>query len=374
MATPVAFYAPMKNPEDPTPSGDRELARLFLSALEAAGYAPECSSFLCTRHHGDVALPTLEAAATAEVDRLVAAYAARRPADRPRLWFTYHVYYKAPDLIGPAVARALSIPYVIAEGSRAPKRAKGPTARGHALAEAALDAAALILVPNPADWPMLDALRPPGQRLAAFPPFVDAGAWPEAARAEPSGRLRLLTVAMMRNGDKLASYELLAEALAAAALSDWSLDIVGSGPAGDTVRALFSGFGDRVRWHGAVSDRAVLGRLYAEADLLVWPAVNEALGMVFLEAARYGCPALAGAAGGVAGIVRDGAAGVLTPPGESSALARALAALDADRSGLARLGLAARQILFAEHTLEIAARRLPPLLEETMAGRGGAVS
>ena len=64
-----------------------------------------------------------------------------RRTSRPRLWFTYHVYYKAPDWIGPRVARGLGIPYVVAEGSRAAKRAQGPWALGHAGAEAALDRA-----------------------------------------------------------------------------------------------------------------------------------------------------------------------------------------------------------------------------------------
>jgi len=30
--------------------------------------------------------------------------------DRPQLWFTYHLYYKAPDWLGPAVAEALGPP------------------------------------------------------------------------------------------------------------------------------------------------------------------------------------------------------------------------------------------------------------------------
>ncbi|MEO1722987.1 MAG: hypothetical protein AAFR84_11325, partial [Pseudomonadota bacterium] len=37
---PVAFYAPMKSPDHPTPSGDREIARHLLTALSAAGANP----------------------------------------------------------------------------------------------------------------------------------------------------------------------------------------------------------------------------------------------------------------------------------------------------------------------------------------------
>ena len=74
----------------------------------------------------------------AAADRLIAQYRTLPEARRPRAWFTYHVHYKAPDWIGPRVADALEIAYVIAEGSRAAKRADGPWALGHQGAEAAL--------------------------------------------------------------------------------------------------------------------------------------------------------------------------------------------------------------------------------------------
>ena len=67
---------------------------------------------------------------------------------RPDLWFTYHVYYKAPDWLGPAVSEALGIPYVIAEASHAEKRAAGPWALGHAAAADAIRRARLILEPS----------------------------------------------------------------------------------------------------------------------------------------------------------------------------------------------------------------------------------
>ena len=35
----MAFYAPLKAPDHPTPSGDRRMARLLIQALEAAGAA-----------------------------------------------------------------------------------------------------------------------------------------------------------------------------------------------------------------------------------------------------------------------------------------------------------------------------------------------
>ncbi|MCF4167336.1 glycosyltransferase [Zavarzinia compransoris] len=338
------------------------MARLLLTALRQAGYDPVLASSRRLYDGSGTRAETI-AAARAEGEALSTAWAAGPAASRPALWFTYHVYYKAPDVIGPLVARRLNIPYVVAEGSRAAKRAAGPWAAGHALAEAALDQAAAILILNEADRPGLAAAAPPGQHLTAFPPFVDPADWPDhdggsAVRAP----LDLLTVAMMREGDKLDSYRLLADALSRCADLPWRLRIVGDGPARPAVEAMFRPFGDRVSWHGRL-ERAALSLLYRTAGLLIWPAVNEAFGMVFLEAALHGCPSLAGNVGGVGGVIRDGETGLLVPPGDPAALATALAGL-ADAPGRAAdLGAAARRFVLGERTLAAAAARLKLILD-----------
>lgn len=361
--TQVLFHAPLKPPGHPEPSGDREMARLLVRALEGEGYTVEIASQLrMLDRAGDAALMrSLHRQAAAEARAIVDAVRRRPGAARPRLFFTYHVHYKAPDVIGPAVSRALGIPYVVAEGSRAPKRAGGAWTEGHRLAEAALDAADLVFVMNPRDREALERLAPPNQRLVELPPFVDAGAWPalDGVRRPPGpGPARLLAVAMMRQGDKLSSYRLLADALARIPAGAWTLDVVGEGPAGAQARGLFAGFGEAVRCHGLVQDREALAALYAGADLLVWPAVNEAYGMVFLEAALQGCPALAGRYGGVPGVIRDGETGLLVAAGDADAFATGLRDLVSDRARLATLGEAAARFVRAERTLAGAGSRL----------------
>lgn len=269
MTIPVAFYAPLKSPDHPVPSGDRAMARLLMRALERAGFAPTLASVLRTYDPAGDAHPRLAEAAAAEADRFLASGA------RPALWFTYHLHYKAPDWIGPRVARALDIPYVVAEGSRAPRRATGPHAFGHAAAEAALDRADAILCLTARDRVALEAARPPGQRLVDLQPFLDLDAWPRTTAAPRAGPPRLVAVGMMRAGDKLASYRGLAEALARVS-HDFHLTLVGDGPARGAVEALFAPLGDRVALAGLVEDRARLAALLARSDLLVWPAVNEA--------------------------------------------------------------------------------------------------
>ncbi len=363
-AIPVAFYAPLKEPNHPSPSGDRTMARLLMKALQAGGFAPVLASTLRTFDGaGDRALQErLRADSAAEADRLIAAYRDAPGGRRPRAWFTYHVYYKAPDWIGPRMAGALGIPYVVAEGSRASKRADGRWAIGHAGAEAALDHAEAIFVMTDADREALQAVKPAGQALIDLPPFLDLEEWagtaPASARQDDEGALRFLTVAMLRPGDKLASYAILADALARLTRGGWTLGIIGEGEARSEVEQLFGRFGERVRFHGLIEDGASLAAHYAGADLFLWPAINEAYGMALLEAQAFGCPVIAGAYGGVRSVVRDGATGLLTAPGDPMAFANAVAALIGDPGQRRALGDAARRFVAEERGLREAAARL----------------
>ena len=363
---PVAFYAPLKSPNHPLPSGDRTMARLLMRALDRAGYPPLLASELRTLDRtGDrERQENLRRQAVEEADRLAAHFRALPEAMRPALWFTYHVYYKAPDWIGPRVADALGIPYAVAEGSRAAKRAQGPWALGHEGAEAALDRADAIFVMTAHDREALASARPPHQALVDLPPFLDVREWP-ASRASPSRPTepRLLTVAMMREGDKLASYRILAAALERLPHLPWTLDIVGDGEARDEIARLFSPLAQRVRFHGQVESKAALAALYEAADLFVWPAVNEAYGMVLLEAQALGCAVVAGAYGGVASVVRDGETGRLTSPGDVTAFADALSDLLRDRERLRGLGASASRFVREERNLDQAALRLRNALE-----------
>src|SRR5580693_10305082 len=266
----IAFYAPLKPPDHPTPSGDRRVARLLIDALRLAGHEPVLASHLRSFDPIGRAFRQKKIAAHGRqaAKRLIARWRAR-PDSAPGLWFTYHLYYKAPDWLGPAVSAALGIPYVVAEASFAPKRGGGPWDIGHQAVEAALRSADLLIGLNTADREGVLPLLSHPDRFATLPPFLDASAY-GLSRETANGPARLITVAMMRPGDKLASYRVLGEALGKLTDLDWSLDVVGDGPARAEVHAALAPLGQRVAYAGALAEPQIAERL-AEADIFVWP-------------------------------------------------------------------------------------------------------
>jgi len=369
----VAFYAPMKSPDHPVPSGDRRMARLFLRALEMTGADVQVASHLRSfDKSGDAAAQRLlRDKALREADNLIAAYS-QQPETKPDLFFTYHVYHKAPDWIGPKIADALDIPYYIAEASHAPKQQNGPWQLGYDAAEHAIRAAGRVLHMTRLDGACLEPLMSSPSRLVHFPPFIEptpmAADLPQAANwvRDAGGsetRKNLLAVGMMRDGDKFNSYKQLAEVLPHLSGSDWQLLIVGDGPRRPDVEALFAPFTEQVIFLGERSE-ADLVSLYEYADLYIWPACGEAFGMAFLEAGRAGLPAVSCQIRGVPDVVADGVSGILVAAGDVSNMAAAADRLLADPALLADFSGRARQFVSKERSLKAAAVRLASYMKQ----------
>lgn len=373
----VAFHAPLKPPDHPLPSGDRRMARSFIELLAGLGHEVELAChFRSYDRTGDAARQQrLQTLGACLADGLVRRYRRRPPERRPQLWFTYHLYHKAPDWLGPPVTDALAIPYVVAEGSVAGKQAGGHWATGHAASRAAIARADRVLAMTQADLPGLAGAVAEQCQLKLFPPFLDTGPFVAAASTRTAARAQLaaewrldaglpwlLAVAMMRADTKALSYRLLAQALDGLADLPWQLLLVGDGEARSEVAALFARFGDRVRLPGALP-AAALPSVYAAADLYVWPACNEAYGMALLEAQAAGVPVVAGAEGGVADVVVHDRAGLLVEPRQPAAMASAVRALLTDPARRRSMGRAAQTRVVDWHDCRVAQKRLAEALD-----------
>jgi len=95
----IAFYAPMKSPTSPRPSGDRKIARLFMSALSASGFKPSLASeFRSWEGSGNMETQRqLQLEGESIVKQLITEYQRLPAEEKPVAWFTYHLYHKAPD-------------------------------------------------------------------------------------------------------------------------------------------------------------------------------------------------------------------------------------------------------------------------------------
>lgn len=359
------------------------MGRLLVKALERSGHEVEIVSHLrAWEGRGNAARQEeIRQAGHAEAERLIVRWRAR-PEERPDAWFTYHLYHKAPDWIGPPVADALGIPYLVTEASHAPKQAGGPWDPGYRAVEAALLRADAVIGLNPVDLEMLRTLPGLGGRLHLLRPFLDeAPLLRDVAAVDPvavarryglrDDAPRLLAVGMMRRDAKLESYRLLARAMARLKEERWQLVLVGDGPAEAAVRAAFSAVArDRVVFAGLLESHD-LHALMTVCDLFLWPAVNEAFGMAILEAQACGLPVVAGRSGGVGTIVADGKTGLLAVQGDEAAFARAVSMLLTDGCRRAAMAEAAIEKVRQNHGIATAARGLGDILQEAARGEAG---
>lgn len=373
----IAFYAPLKAPTHATASGDRRVARLLMDALRLAGHSVELVSDLRSFDGaGDAALQHgLQAQGHAVAQQLIGRWQGDGALQRPAVWFTYHLYYKAPDWIGPVVCAALGIPYVVAEASHARKRLTGPWAMGEAAVLAAVGQADMLLCPTAHDVGGLRGAGGPHTRIERLAPFLDTAPYRRFARKRSLLRARLsqsldvplaqpwmLVSAMMRPGDKLASYAVLAQTLPLLQDLPWQLLVAGDGEARLQVEELLTGAANgRVHFLGACEART-MAALYASADLCIWPAVNEAYGMAMLEAQAAGTAVVSCNTRGVPDIVQHGVTGLLASEINPPLLAACARTLLSNPKRCAAMGRAAARFVDRERSLEKAAARLRDLL------------
>lgn len=106
--------------------------------------------------------------------------------------------------------------------------------------------------------------------------------------------------------------------------------IIGDGPDRDRLQNLVktTGLADRVIFTGPLPDMA-LSAAFASATLFLLPTRSEGadvegFGLVFLEAAAFGVPSVAGEGGGVSEAVIEGKTGLLVDPRDEQAIAGAI--------------------------------------------------
>ena len=350
-------------PNHPVPSGDRLMARLLVRALEQGGHKVSLISELrsyAKRPRADDYIK-IEEQARAEIARISDHWTA---GPQPDIFFSYHPYYKAPDLLGPELATRFQIPYVTAETSYSKRRNTGYWAQTQNSVLAGIKLAAVNICFTKRDRDGIKAAAPTAH-VSMLRPFIDLDPFFQSSSLGEANPHRLITVAMMRPGDKMESYKMLAKALACLSPQlPWSLSVVGDGEMNAEVTALFTDFGpDRIIWHGEVTTPEVAA-LLSQSALYVWPGYGEAYGLAFLEAQATGLPVVAMNVAGVPEAVEHEVTGLLTAPDDPAAFAGAIERLLLNRDERIRMGKMAHQVILAERTLAQAVGALDEILAQ----------
>ena len=176
----------------------------------------------------------------------------------------------------------------------------------------------------------------PAAKIQVFPPGVDLDLWRPAQKSapQPGGPLRLLFVGgdLQRKGG-----DLLLRWMREQAPEHCVLDLVTSESVPPTPRVTVH--------RGLGSNDPALRALYAAADLFVLPTRADCTPQVIMEALASGLPVVTTEMTSLPDMLGRGtesSVGALVPPGDYDALTNVLARLDADRSALRAMSLAAR--------------------------------
>ncbi|HLJ08909.1 MAG TPA: glycosyltransferase family 4 protein [Acidimicrobiia bacterium] len=139
-------------------------------------------------------------------------------------------------------------------------------------------------------------------------------------------------------------------------------------------RAARAGIGDRFHLLGRVPDED-LAAVYSASDVFAmccrerWGGLEaEGFGIVFLEAAACGLPAVAGGSGGAGEAVEDGGTGFVVDPLDAGAVADALARLLDDPELRRTMGARARARAETSFAYDGLAARLEPLARGDLSG------
>jgi len=241
-------------------------------------------------------------------------------------------------------------------GGLLPQQFSGDSGVLSALLRATLRLADVILVLAQSELAAYRAFVP-SHPVVAVPNAIDCRRYATLLRPRscaPDGQARLQIAYVGRLAREKGLYELL-QAVHATRTQGLQprLTIAGGGPEEAALKryAVQLGLASEVEFVGPVFGEDKL-RLLVAADVFVLASYSEGLPYALLESMAAGAPVVATPVGAIPDVVADGVHGLLVPPGDAAAIARALAQLASDRNLQARMSAACRSRVSSTYSIE----------------------
>lgn len=280
---------------------------------------------------------------------------------RIRLVHSFDFY---SNILGVIAARLAQVPMVIASQRELGDLRPPLPRRVNAIA---LRLANYVLINSPAvaEWVSRQRAIAPS-RIVLIPNGVDLTRFstkPRSAEAA-SEPVTIGTLANLRPEKGLAEF-IRASALVGERWPQARFLIWGDGPLRRELQDLVSqlGLGTAVHFQGATVEPEVA---LHQLDIFVLPSLSEACSNVLLEAMATGLPVVTTSVGGNPALVEEGTTGLLVPPGDAAALAKAIIRLLEDPALAWRLGVNARNVVRSNYGLERMLSRVQALYERAL--------
>lgn len=352
----IAFCTPFKPLTHPRISGDVTIAEDLATFFKNQGHDVWIVPHVSTRYIWKTPRNWGQAYATAQLVKEIL-----QSNEKPDVWFTYHSYYKAPDILGSLAAKE-DIPYTIFAPSHAPKRKKSwNTKPGYYLNKKALQQATHIFANKYRDLKGLQQIIP-SNRLTFIPPGIQTTKFTRDETLRTTNRttwnatnsIVVLTVAMLREGTKSEGVEHVINTChdLTAQGHDIQLVIAGNG----IMRAYLERkaqqlLPNRYTFLGIVPSEQ-LPQIYSSCDIFAFPGIDEGLGMVYLEAQSCGLPVVAWDHDGAPQVVENGKTGIITPSYDNNAYTQAIAKLAKSKELRTTMGAAATTHAVSNHNIQ----------------------
>ncbi|MGE3758726.1 MAG: glycosyltransferase family 4 protein, partial [Pseudobdellovibrionaceae bacterium] len=313
----ILFYAPLKPLSHPDPSGDREIARGLHQFFLDQGHEVEVlSEFRTPRFYQKLGgwLGFLKSLPEA-LEKAIRF--------KPDVIFTYHMYYKAPDPLGPICALALRKPYFIFEGMYSIRpRTQLEYLPGYLMSAGALKTVSHVFTDKTDDITGLKKILKDDQ-VTYMQPSIDLEYF--TRDSESRKKLRsdwkidfspvITCIAMLRADRKADGVKFLIECLSELKNEgmDFQAHFVGGGPCEKEISELIQKeLGESAVFHGSRGRHEVLSILNA-SDIFAFPGIDEGFGLVYTEAQAMGLPVVAFDNGGIPDAVDKNESGFVTP-------------------------------------------------------------
>lgn len=240
---------------------------------------------------------------------------------------------------------------------------------------AALLAADLVLAPSTSTVQKLTEVQGvPPEKIRKIPWPLDPEVLDMANLSTPLPRPKgfppnpvILTVGRWAASEKYKGTDDLIRSLAQLRAAFPGLNLVAVGAGDDLPRlqkiAAELGVSGSAKFQTGLS-KADLAACYAHADIFALPSTGEGYGLVFLEAMAFGKSIVAAAAGGSTDLVEDGVNGILVPPRDQAALAKAFERLLRDDSLRAALGRRGAEIVRRKYQFNLFQSQLASILAD----------